>query len=85
MRRKFIAARCAHLLFTGTFPATRSRALFARHAEDDHLPSTVRETMLIGPLRGVVTRENARTTRRSVPTSLNARFLSLSLRPHPPF
>lgn len=43
----------------------RSRVLFARHAEDDHLRSTVRETMLIGPLRGVVTRENARTTRRA--------------------
>jgi len=33
MRRKFIAASRAHLLFIETFPAARSRALFARHKE----------------------------------------------------
>lgn len=51
MRRKFIATRCAHTLFTETFPAARSRASLCparTEASDDHLHRAVRETMLIG-------------------------------------
>lgn len=58
MRRKFIVARCAYLLFTIRLFLRCAAALsLPTYRPDDHLHHTIRETMLIGPPRGVVKRE----------------------------
>lgn len=75
MRRKFIAACCAYLLFTKTFPAARSRALFVRHTGRMTTYIT-RETMLIGPPRGVVKRESARSHHFGLPSRRSVSTLS---------